>query len=247
MGKFVFQLKRWSSQSEVPALAVAVGLSISIFALQLRLGYGPEAALLFAIPVWFAARFAGKVAGFLAAFAATACCAVASLNHNTHVNLVLIGVLSCVPLVGLVLMVAQVERPVLHLRRMALQDPLTGLLNRRSLEELGMLKKRKLSNDFTVVMIDCDGFKAVNDRFGHQAGDHILKLLARILRTETRSCDLAIRMGGDEFALILNGIGRKRRRRFYSALVTNSKCKFWTRATIALSRPGLRKPMPRPS
>lgn len=86
----------------------------------------------------------------------------------------------------------------------AYTDPLTGLYNRRGLDVgLGtaLLEADKLP--FAVGHLDLDYFKQVNDRHGHAAGDLVLQRVAKILRDETRSCDTAARVGGDEFVLIL--------------------------------------------
>ena len=213
------QLRRWHSESATPAVLTAVVLVATVFLLQALSGFGAEAGLLYAIPVWFAARFAGRAAGSAVAFAAGLCWTAAVSIKGGH-HIVLTGALALAPLLGLAIVVSQVEDPVMRLRRMALQDPLTGLLNRRSLEELGLVRSR-VHHDYTVVMIDCDGFKSINDRFGHQAGDHILKMLARILRNETRACDLAIRMGGDEFALVLEGVSSEETRHILDRVKDN--------------------------
>lgn len=81
-------------------------------------------------------------------------------------------------------------------------DTLTGLRNRRSLERiLDHLAQTKES--FSLVQIDLDYFKSVNDTLGHAAGDMILQHVANVLRRETRHDDFLIRMGGDEFLLVI--------------------------------------------
>jgi diguanylate cyclase (GGDEF)-like protein/PAS domain S-box-containing protein len=85
----------------------------------------------------------------------------------------------------------------------ATTDPLTGLLNRRGLES----RLRALPGDLAcgVMLVDLDGFKQVNDRLGHEAGDAILVETAKRLRGAVRHDDLVARLGGDEFALVLVG------------------------------------------
>ena len=81
----------------------------------------------------------------------------------------------------------------------ARNDPLTGLANRRHLAEfLNSLGK----NSFCVVICDVDNFKNINDTYGHDAGDEILRQLAAILLGSTRSTDLAARIGGEEFCIV---------------------------------------------
>jgi diguanylate cyclase (GGDEF)-like protein len=95
-----------------------------------------------------------------------------------------------------------------RLRHMSQTDALTGLDNRRYLEERidEMFEHaRRLNEPFACVMCDLDRFKSVNDTYGHQAGDAVLKQFARILRHEVREIDRVGRYGGEEFMLLLPG------------------------------------------
>ncbi|HMA22907.1 MAG TPA: diguanylate cyclase [Gemmatimonadaceae bacterium] len=95
-----------------------------------------------------------------------------------------------------------------RLRHMSQTDALTGLDNRRHLEERidEMFEHaRRLNEPFACVMCDLDRFKSVNDTYGHQAGDAVLKQFARILRNEVREIDRVGRYGGEEFMLLLPG------------------------------------------
>jgi diguanylate cyclase (GGDEF)-like protein len=87
-------------------------------------------------------------------------------------------------------------------------DPLTRLQNRRGFDQaLGQtVQTCALSPcDHTLLMLDLDGFKAVNDQYGHAVGDRLLQEVAAILQQRTRSSDTIARLGGDEFAVILSG------------------------------------------
>jgi diguanylate cyclase (GGDEF)-like protein len=93
-----------------------------------------------------------------------------------------------------------------ELRRMATTDYLTGLPNRREADRLldmEFARAARYGRPLTLLMLDMDGLKAVNDRFGHAAGDETLCALGRVLRREIRSSDTAGRMGGDEFLVVL--------------------------------------------
>ena len=84
-------------------------------------------------------------------------------------------------------------------------DPLTGLLNRRAFHEaLGRRLERVGEAPAALLVIDLDGFKAVNDRHGHAAGDLLLSALARRLRHALRPRDVVARMGGDEFLVLID-------------------------------------------
>ena len=94
------------------------------------------------------------------------------------------------------------------LRTDAFSDALTGVDNRRGFER-ALAREWKLSRRGTVesylVLVDLDGFKAVNDRYGHAAGDRVLQLCAQALQEAARTTDVVGRIGGDEFAAILVG------------------------------------------
>lgn len=84
----------------------------------------------------------------------------------------------------------------------SLHDPLTELPNRRALDD-ALLARVKAQRPTTLVRIDLDHFKYVNDTQGHQAGDHVLKEVARILYSEVGEDDLPARVGGDEFVIVM--------------------------------------------
>jgi diguanylate cyclase (GGDEF)-like protein/putative nucleotidyltransferase with HDIG domain len=90
--------------------------------------------------------------------------------------------------------------------QLAARDPLTGLLNRRELQEhlrREIARGRREDGGFSLVLLDLDGFKMVNDTSGHSAGDEVLRAVAGAFERASRASDVAFRMGGDEFALLL--------------------------------------------
>ncbi|MBZ5698023.1 MAG: GGDEF domain-containing protein [Acidobacteriia bacterium] len=103
------------------------------------------------------------------------------------------------------------EMRVLHARaeefhRLAILDPLTGLHNRRVAEErlaLEASRSQRYGHPLTVLSLDLDKFKQINDTYGHLAGDQVLKEFAARLKSVIRLSDLASRMGGDEFLVVL--------------------------------------------
>ncbi len=95
----------------------------------------------------------------------------------------------------------------------SLTDPLTGLPNRRSMfvhlsRELA--RAERLKTEVALIVMDVDGFKTVNDTYGHSVGDHALRLVAEALLGALRPYDLCVRYAGDEFIVVLSDCGRER-------------------------------------
>lgn len=99
-----------------------------------------------------------------------------------------------------------------QLRKLAVTDELTGLRNRRSFEErlvmeFSMARRRK--RELSILLIDVDNFKLINDRYGHAAGDEVLRRLGMVFRTTVRLPDLPARYGGEEFVVLLPESGEE--------------------------------------
>jgi len=95
-----------------------------------------------------------------------------------------------------------------QMREQAATDPLTGLANRRTFQtelDKNLSRAGSIGEQVSLVMIDIDHFKRLNDKFGHQAGDQIIREVACVLALSCRDFDTAARYGGEEFALILPG------------------------------------------
>ena len=93
-----------------------------------------------------------------------------------------------------------------ELRRVLTADHLTGVLNRRCFLERAereLLRQVRHGGRCCIAMVDADYFKAVNDRYGHAAGDAALRAIAEVLQTETHEDDLVGRLGGEEFAVFM--------------------------------------------
>ncbi len=93
-----------------------------------------------------------------------------------------------------------------HLARIAMSDPLTGLPNRRALDEeleRALARAKRGDTKLAVCALDLDGFKAVNDHYGHEAGDLVLQAIGERLQNNLRKNDFVARVGGDEFVVLL--------------------------------------------
>lgn len=135
--------------------------------------------------------------------------------------------------------IAEQRARIAELERLATTDPLTGIANRRGFEAalarvLSLVKREGQSG--AVTYIDLDDFKSVNDSHGHDAGDAVLREVARVLRAGAREFDVVSRLGGDEFAVIFVGadveIGRRRAEQLYHLL--NSTVVRWKGQAIAI-------------
>ena len=110
----------------------------------------------------------------------------------------------------LTLVALVVTRGVVELRRSSRYDALTGLLNRRAMQaalEEQVQRARRFGEPFSVLMLDADHFKAVNDVQGHAAGDRALQHLGTLLAAQMRDIDRVGRWGGEEFVVLLPGTG----------------------------------------
>jgi diguanylate cyclase (GGDEF)-like protein len=99
--------------------------------------------------------------------------------------------------------VGDLERRLLE---QAITDPLTGAFNRRHMQtrlEEAIERGRRANVPASILLMDIDHFKRINDAFGHEAGDHVLKELVQLVRERLRRADLLFRMGGEEFLLLL--------------------------------------------
>ena len=117
---------------------------------------------------------------------------------------------------------AYFDRATAELAERARLDALTELLNHQAFTrelELELERARRYEHGLSLVFIDVDDFKRVNDTLGHPEGDAALRRLARVLRESLRSSDLAGRMGGDEFAAYLVETDEEAAGRFASRLV----------------------------
>ncbi len=104
----------------------------------------------------------------------------------------------------------RLEDTISALRRSAATDPLTGLRNRRAFDtelEEALARSARDRAPLALAVLDVDGFKHVNDRFGHLAGDRALCRVAAVLSGAARSGDIVARLGGDEFAVLFPGAG----------------------------------------
>lgn len=123
----------------------------------------------------------------------------------------------------------EIRRLQSALQEQAVRDGLTGLYNRRYLDEMlerEVSRARREGIALSLVMIDIDHFKRINDTYGHQAGDEVLRMLAATLQADIRTEDMACRYGGEEFLILLPNM---------SLASAMGRAEIWRRAIAALS------------
>ena len=212
----------WSRQKKLEAAGLGVLLLAASFLIFSEAAGELQTFALLPFMIWAALRFSQRVV----TTATAGVCAIAvyctldglgpfaltSLNESL---LLLLAFISTIVVTTLVLSAVITERrQAMHaleqalagVREEALTDPLTGLYNRRYLWEFlrrEWVRARRRGQPLSVIMLDLDHFKRINDSFGHQAGDYVLAAVAALLRNQIRASDIVCRYGGEEFALVL--------------------------------------------
>jgi diguanylate cyclase (GGDEF)-like protein len=163
-----------------------------------------------AIPViTLSTRF--SLSGVLAGVT-VACTLVLAVGFGTHPSAVLASPELVIAPLALIVCVAVLSTPLMRSdiehRSESVIDPLTGMLNRKALDvrvhELG-LQSQLTGDPVGMIVADLDHFKVINDTHGHLTGDHVLRDVAYVLRKQLRAFDLAYRLGGEEFLVLLPG------------------------------------------
>ncbi len=184
----------------IPAIGwidFATGAEVRVFPLY----YGP-----IALVAWKGGRVAALIAAALCAAAWRESNSLAGMEFSSPMiwagNTVILGTSFAV--VGL--LVASLRMALIREQGISRMDPLTSLPNGRAFREeadriLALCRRRE--RPATLAYVDLDNFKTVNDTRGHQAGDGLLRTVARLLLASTRPSDLCARLGGDEFAVLL--------------------------------------------
>ncbi len=197
-------------------LAFALGalMLAVILAVHRLVGFTSAFLPLYILPIWISTRLGGRRIGIVLVSMTTASNAMAdywTAHQTASPTLWLDSLIRFISFGSLMLLFAYLEESLSHYRTHARQDPLTGLWNRRALGELALPalnRARRREEAFTVAVLDCDNFKALNDTHGHHAGDRALQLLAEVLERTLRSTDLIARTGGDEFVVVLRNSQR---------------------------------------
>lgn len=207
---------RWlERRSRLDVLSLSLLALIPLVAIDLKLGPHVSLNLLELAPVFLIACYGGRTVAYTYSAIAGFCWFVDSLPILPLNAGATIFIWACASRIGTYLLMAELSsrmRDLLHKHEsQARTDGLTGLSNHRDLrlqaERLIAVAAREKS-PLSAAFIDCDNFKQVNDQLGHAAGDEVLRAVARVLSSCTRPSDVAARVGGDEFVLLLPATDR---------------------------------------
>jgi len=181
------------------------------------------------LPISFTIWFAGKNSGLIA----SAMCTVFLIPNYVKLGTVAgaWNILSAFGIFCIVtLMLARIRELLNVESTLSRTDPLTGAINKRAFSELvgyEMIRLQRERKPFSLVYLDIDDFKQVNDQYGHTTGDEVLKAVVSCLRNNLRKTDVVARMGGDEFTIFypeINETGARvatqRIKRFLGELLT---------------------------
>lgn len=166
--------------------------------------------LLYLIPVSLSSWIFGRLYGFITAVASALTGMIPALagwsGSTTPPRVLLDAMIALVVFAVAAFWLTRLKRTIKYEQQLARTDYTTGAMNIRyfyDLTEMEIRRFKRYERAFTVAFIDLDNFKIVNDSFGHQAGDNVLRSVTRTLTANLRDTDTVARLGGDEFALLL--------------------------------------------
>ncbi|MBV9211543.1 MAG: GGDEF domain-containing protein [Acidobacteria bacterium] len=177
---------------------------------------GPDISLLvfFMLPIFLAVWFVGKRAGLgvlILSGAVWTTLALTTSHLYSHPSIPYWNILTRLSFILIFANILTSLKKVLeHEQELARTDYLTGVANRRYFYELADMeikRARRHERPFSVTYMDIDDFKEVNDRFGHSAGDMLLRTITETIKSDVRSIDTVTRLGGDEFAILMPETG----------------------------------------
>lgn len=209
------QISNWLSKAPKTILIfISLALVLLIGVLDYWTGYEMSLALFYLVPVSFAAWYVGRCAGIAVSLISGAVWEVSNdLAGQTFSSPLFYAwnMTSRIVVFSLTaILLCKLHAVLEHERELSRTDPLTGVMNRRAFQEefaRELHRAQRYELPLTLAFIDLDNFKAMNDQFGHSAGDTVLCTVAGTIDRVIRDTDIAARLGGDEFGIVLTNTG----------------------------------------
>ncbi|MFH2104166.1 MAG: GGDEF domain-containing protein [Chloroflexota bacterium] len=201
------------SKPVVFVMALLLVVLVAVFDFAIGLEYSLSFFYLFPVSLatWPIGRRAGVLVAFICAVFWIGANFLAGGYYSSSLVLYWNVAVRFSFLVVVTFLLAALRRAYEHQKTLARTDYLTGILNRRAFyetAEIELARSKRFKHPLTMVYIDLDHFKEVNDRWGHATGDFALQRITAVLVSNVRSVDIVARLGGDEFALLLLETGQ---------------------------------------
>ena len=198
---------RWS---KISVIALCLLLVVLVGIVDYLLGEQISAALFYLLPISISSWVIGRRAGFVMSAVSAATWITGDVVARQNALHPLIHFWNTLMSFGFFWIVSYtlsaLKASLEQEKALARIDPLTGVINRRHFEELANMeihRSKRFMRPFTAAYIDVDNFKNVNDRFGHDEGDKLLRHVADAMQGHLRETDIVARLGGDEFIVLL--------------------------------------------
>ncbi len=209
-------LAKLNKQNKVFGVVVGSALIVGVGLIDYVTGYEFAFSLFYLIPIslvtWVAGRRLGIAASLASAMVWLVTDVAAGHSYSRLIFYVWNSLIELSFFVIVTVLHSALQRALEHERAMANTDYLTTAMNSRfffNLVQKEINRAQRYKRPFTLTYIDIDNFKTVNDRFGHMAGDQVLRSVVKHARKYLRKTDVVARLGGDEFALLLPETGQE--------------------------------------
>ncbi len=219
-------------------ITIATGIVFVLGFIDYLTGFELSFSFFYLIPVTMIAWAVGRNQGLTFSVLSASVWLTSNILSGQSFSNIFIGVWNTLIRFGfysvVTILISELRHALEEERLLANTDPLTGALNRRSFNEVA--EKRMIISEvnrhpYTMVYIDLDNFKTVNDVLGHAVGDLVLKMVVDIIQKQIRNTDFLARLGGDEFAILLTDIDQNNAQiivqRLQSALLEKMERNEW--------------------
>ena len=200
---------KWVALSAIILLALLIGYLDYITGFEISLSF------LYLIPIALATWYINSRTGYIVMWVSTLAFIVSNWAAGETYSMEIIrywnGFTRLVVFLLAIWLLQEFKRALAHERMLSQTDHLTGIANAREFyqqAEAELARAHRYQRRISLAYMDLDGFKQINDRFGHRAGDHLLRCVAQTFQETVRKTDLVGRLGGDEFAILLPNTGR---------------------------------------